>query len=128
MPQSTTAKRTNEALWDKVKKKVLNGSKGGKKGVWSARKAQLAVLMYKNMGGKYYGKKSKQNSLVKWTLEKWNYICPKCGKGRYLPEVVRNHLSQKEKMEENKRKGSNKGKRISYSNSVNRKMRKYRIY
>ena len=47
--------RTNPKLWEKVKNEVLKGSKGGKKGQWSARKAQLAVKKYKDKGGKYHG-------------------------------------------------------------------------
>ena len=39
--------RSNPKLWESVKKKVTKGSKGGKPGQWSARKAQLAVAEYK---------------------------------------------------------------------------------
>ncbi len=37
-----TAEKTDPALWDKIKAAVEAGSKGGKPGQWSARKAQLA--------------------------------------------------------------------------------------
>ena len=46
-------KRNNEKLWQQIKKKVLREGKGGKKGQWSARKAQLAVKLYKKRGGTY---------------------------------------------------------------------------
>ena len=65
--------RTNPKLWESVKKKVTRGSKGGKPGQWSARKAQLAVAEYKKKGGGY-GKNSakpKNTSLGKWTRQKW---------------------------------------------------------
>jgi hypothetical protein len=39
--------RTNEALWKRIVASVKRGSKGGKAGQWSARKAQLATQRYK---------------------------------------------------------------------------------
>jgi hypothetical protein len=69
--KKTTAKRTNESLWKKIVARVKAGSKGGKAGQWSARKAQIAVAEYKKAGGGYKGKKSKSNSLSKWTKQKW---------------------------------------------------------
>ena len=39
--------RTNEALWKRIVARVKAGSKGGKGGQWSARKAQLATQAYK---------------------------------------------------------------------------------
>lgn len=120
-------KRTNPKLWEEVKKKVLKGSRGGPANKWSARKAQISVSEYKARGGGYKGKKSPRNSLVKWTKEKWDYISPKGRKsrsGRYLPEKVRKTLSPSEKKRENRLKGSRRGKWVSYSPSVTRKMRK----
>jgi hypothetical protein len=124
-----TAERSDPALWDRVKKKVIRSPKGGPKGKWSARKAQLAVALYKKSGGKYIGKKSKKNSLVKWTKEKWGYIDEKRSDekyGRYLPLRVRQHLTPAEKRTENRRKGTRQGKHIPYSKSVLKKFRKYR--
>ncbi len=122
----STAQRTKPELWEQVKKKVLKGSKGGPANKWSARKAQLAVAEYKAKGGGYKGKKSPNNSLVKWSREKWDYISSS-GKrsktGRYLPEKVRKMLSPSEKKKENKLKGSRRGKWVSYSPSVLKKMR-----
>jgi hypothetical protein len=126
----TSAKRTNPKLWEQVKSVVKRGSKGGKPGKWSARKSQLAVAMYKKRGGRYIGKKDPCNSLTKWSKEKWGYVRgsnPKKHKGRYLPKVVRDSLSAKERREENKRKGSKRGKWVSYSKSVAKKMRKHGI-
>lgn len=65
------AKKKNQALWNRIKARIKAGSKGGRPGQWSARKAQLAVLAYKKAGGKYSGKKSSKNSLKKWTKQKW---------------------------------------------------------
>jgi hypothetical protein len=50
----------------------MAGSKGGKPGQWSARKAQLVAQEYEKAGGGYSGKKNeKQKSLEKWGKEKW---------------------------------------------------------
>ena len=122
----STVQRTKPELWEQVKKKVLKGSKGGPANKWSARKAQISVAEYKTKGGGYKGKKSPTNSLVKWSREKWDYISSsgrKSKTGRYLPEKVRKMLSPSEKKKENKLKGSRKGKWVSYSPSVLKKMR-----
>lgn len=124
---STIAIKSNPKLWEEVKKKVIKGSKGGPPGKISARKMQIAVAEYKARGGGYKGKKSPRNSLSKWSREKWDYISPKGRKsrtGRYLPEKVRKTLSPSEKRRENRLKGSRRGKWVSYSPSVTRKMRK----
>jgi hypothetical protein len=128
--RSTVAVKSNPKLWKSIVKRVKSGSKGGPKGKWSARKAQIAVAKYKSAGGKYKGKKSKSNSLTKWVKEKWDYISPRSRKtkrGRYLPEKVRRSLTPAEKRRENRKKGSKRGKWISYSRSVAKKMRKYKI-
>ena len=70
-PRPTTAERTDPALWEAVKREVTAGSKGGVRGEWSARKAQLAVALYKKRGGGYLGPKSPRNALAKWTQEDW---------------------------------------------------------
>jgi hypothetical protein len=126
----TSAKRTNPKLWESVKRSVLKGNKGGKSGKWSARKSQLAVSLYKKKGGKYIGKKDPCNSLTKWSKEDWGYVKgsnAKKRRGRYLPKKVRDSLSPSERKRENKLKGSKRGKWVSYSPSVAKKMRKYKI-
>jgi hypothetical protein len=123
---STIAIKSNPKLWEEVKKKVLRGNKGGSPGKWSARKAQISVAEYKRLGGGYKGKKSPSNSLTKWSREKWDYVSPsgrKTKTGRYLPEKVRKMLSPSEKKRENRLKGSRRGKWVSYSPSVVKKMR-----
>ena len=45
--------RTNEALYQRIKRQVTAGSKGGKPGQWSARKAQMLAKQYKAKGGGY---------------------------------------------------------------------------
>ena len=125
------AKKSNPKLWESVKRKILKCSKGGPSGKWSARKAQLSVAEYKKRGGKYIGKKSKHNSLRKWSKEDWGYVKgsnPKKHRGRYLPKKVRQSLTARERKIENRRKGSKRGKWIPYSKSVSKKMKKYKIY
>ena len=128
--QTKIAIKTNPQLWEKVKKEILKGTKGSPANKWSARKSQLSVKRYKSLGGGYKGPKTKCNSLTKWSKEKWGYIkgsSSKYHKGRYLPEIVRKHLTPKERQQENKKKGSYRGKWIPYSKSVVKKMHKYKI-
>ena len=115
--------RTDEAKWKRIVAAVKAGSKGGKPGQWSARKAQLATQRYKKSGGTYSGPKTKaQKSLSKWTKEKWG---TKSGKNstqgakatgeRYLPKKARESLSKKEyaKTSAKKRRDTKAGKQFS---------------
>ena len=97
------AKKKNPRLWKKIVHTLRKGKKGGKPGQWSARKAQLAVAEYKKRGGKYVGKPSKNNSLRKWTRQKWrtksgkNSIMGKGASGeRYLPTKTIQMMSNAE--------------------------------
>ena len=123
----TVAVKANPELWEEVKNKWMKGAKGGPAGKWNARKAMLAVNEYKRRGGKYKGKKDPQNSLKKWEKEKWGYIDGDKS-SRYLPKKVRESLTAAEKKKEKSLKKGKKGKNISYSKSVNAKMRKAGIY
>jgi len=114
---------TKPALRERIKKKVMAGSKGGKAGQWSARKAQLVAQEYKAKGGGYSGGKSKsQKSLSKWTKEEWG---TKSGKPsvqgkkatgeRYLPKKKRDAMSKKEYAATTRKKRADlkKGKQFS---------------
>ena len=46
-----TAKKKNPGLWKKIVARIKAGSKGGKPGQWSARKAQLAVAASRSLAG-----------------------------------------------------------------------------
>ena len=48
---------TKPALRERLFKEVKAGSKGGKPGQWSARKAQMLAKKYKAAGGGYKNKK-----------------------------------------------------------------------
>ena len=99
---------------------VKAGSKGGKAGQWSARKAQLAAQRYEKAGGGYTGSRTRaQQSLGKWTKEKWRTSDGKpairdSGTTRYLPEKAWNQLSSSQKQATNRKKlqASRKGKQF----------------
>jgi hypothetical protein len=115
---SETAEKSDPALWDKVKEDVIAGAKGGRKGQWSARKAQLAVAEYKKRGGGYKGGKDDDNSLHQWSEEHWG---TKSGKPsqetgeRYLPKEARKVLSDAEyaRTSAKKRADTRKGRQYS---------------
>ncbi len=65
----STAKRSDPALWERVKHQVTASDKGGEPGQWSAHKAQLAVQQYKAAGGGYAGPKRADNRLHEWTAQ-----------------------------------------------------------
>jgi len=64
-------RRTDPALWERVKAEVTASDKGGRPGQWSARKAQRAVQLYKERGGGYLGAKDPDNALTRWTRQDW---------------------------------------------------------
>ncbi|RYC33305.1 hypothetical protein D3273_02195 [Lichenibacterium minor] len=115
---STTTKKTDPELWEKVKEEVTEGDKGGQPGQWSARKAQMAVQEYKHEGGGYEGKKSEDNHLVQWEREDWGtksgHPSGETGE-RYLPEEARNHLTAEEyrRTSDKKRRDTKKGRQHS---------------
>ena len=128
----STAKKSNPTLWKRIVASVKAGSKGGNPGQWSARKAQLATLKYKQAGGGYSGKKSSSNSLSKWTKQKWR---TKSGKPssetgeRYLPEKAIKSLSPSEYASTTraKRIGRAMGKQfVPQPKSIKEKTAKYR--
>ena len=113
---------TNPALRARILSSVKAGTSGGKAGQWSARKAQLVAQRYKKAGGGYTGaKSSKQQSLSKWTKEKWttksgkpSTVGPKATGERYLPKKAIEKLSSKQYAATTaaKRKGTSQGKQF----------------
>ena len=128
---------TNAALRERIKNRIMAGSKGGNPGQWSARKAQLLAAEYKKAGGGYSGSKTgAQKSLSKWTKEKWG---TKSGKKstqgskptgeRYLPKKAREALSAKEYAATSraKRAGTSKGKQfVAQPKKIAKKTARYR--
>ena len=111
-----SAKKTNPEKWNRIVASVKAGTKGGDPGEWSARKAQLATQQYKSSGGGYVGPKSSDNSLAKWTDQKWRTSDgnPSEGKKRYLPDKAWSALSPAEKVSTNRAKaaGNKAGKQF----------------
>jgi hypothetical protein len=127
----STAKKTNPSLWNKVVSDVKSSSKGGDVGEWSARKAQLAVQKYKASGGGYEGPKKADNSLAKWTDQKWRTSDnkPSEGKKRYLPDKAWSALSPGEKAATNRAKaeGNKTGKQfVAQPKTIAKKVSKFR--
>ena len=112
----STAVKKNPGLWKRIVANVKAGSKGGDASEWSARKAQLAVALYKKSGGGYQGKKSSSNSLSKWTKQKWTTSSgkPSDGMRRYLPEKAWKSLSPSQRKSTNQAKaqGNLKGQQF----------------
>ena len=133
-----SSKKSNNKLWKSIVKEVKQSNKGGKKGQWSARKAQLAVKKYKSRGGTYIGKKSKKNSLTKWTKQDWrtksgknSVVGPKATGERYLPAKAIKKLSSKEykRTSRLKRKSIKKGKQYSKQpKNISKKIKKFRSF
>lgn len=114
---------TDTALRERIKKRVMASTKGGKAGQWSARKAQLVAQEYEKAGGGYTGGKTKaQKSLSKWTGEEWGTKSgkpstqgPKATGERYLPKAAREALSPQEYAATTraKREATKAGKQVS---------------
>lgn len=115
---SATARKTDPELWNSVKEDVTRGSKGGRAGQWSARKAQLASQEYQKRGGGYEGGKGPDNHLQQWTEQNWG---TKSGEKstetgeRYLPKKAREQISDSEyaRSTANKRRDTRRGKQHS---------------
>lgn len=113
---------TKIGLRERIKNRIMAGSKGGDPGEWSARKAQMLAKEYKESGGGYKGpKKEGQKSLSKWTNEEWGTKSgnpstqgPNATGERYLPKKAREALSPKEyaATSKAKREGMKKGKQF----------------
>ena len=127
----SSAKKSNPAKWKRIVAAAKAGSKGGRPGQWSARKAQIAVARYKKSGGGYSGAKKKSNSLSKWSKQKWRTSDgkPSKGKKRYLPDAAWKSLSASEKRATNRAKaaGNKKGKQfVKQPKRIAKKVRRYR--
>lgn len=123
---------TNPGMRERIKNRIMAGSKGGKPGQWSARKAQLLAAEYKKAGGGYSGGKTKaQKSLSKWTGEKWRTSdgSKSEGKKRYLPDKAWKALTPAEKRATNAAKaaGNRKGRQfVAQPKKVAKKAARFR--
>jgi hypothetical protein len=128
---------TKPELRARILSSVKAGTSGGAAGQWSARKAQLVAQRYEKAGGGYTGAKtSKQQSLSKWTKEKWttksgkpSTVGPKATGERYLPKKAIENLSSAEyaKTSAAKRKGTKAGKQfVKQPKTIAKKTKGYR--
>ena len=127
----SSAKKSNPAKWKRIVAAVKAGTKGGRAGQWSARKAQIATARYKKSGGGYKGAKKASNSLSKWSKQKWRTSdgSKSEGKKRYLPDAAWKALSPSEKRATNRAKaaGNKKGKQfVKQPKRIAKKVRRYR--
>ena len=127
----STAKKSNPGKWKRIVAAVKAGSKGGRPGQWSARKAQIAVARYKKSGGGYKGPKKASNSLSKWSKQKWRTSdgSKSEGKKRYLPDAAWKSLSSAEKAATNRAKatGNKQGKQfVRQPKAIAKKVARYR--
>lgn len=125
---TTSARRTDPALWERSKKAACTE---GKLCPHSARKMQWAVRYYKSHGGRYVGRKSPHNRLVRWTRQRWRTSSGKRsgGRRRYLPDAAWKHLSPEEVRRTNasKRRGHDRGRQwVRQPRDVARKTRRFR--
>jgi hypothetical protein len=59
------SKYSKPELRENIKDRVMAGSKGGKPGQWSARKAQLVSQQYEKAGGGYKGGKGEAQKVFR---------------------------------------------------------------
>jgi hypothetical protein len=129
---SSSASYTKPELREKIKKKVVAGSKGGRPGQWSARKAQLVTNEYKAKGGGFKkGRSQAQKSLKSWGDEKWHTSDGKTATSgktthRYLPDKAWKELSpsQRKATDRKKVKASRSGKQFVKNTTAAAKARK----
>lgn len=127
---------TRPQLRETIKRRIMAGSKGGRPGQWSARKAQLVAQEYRKAGGGYRtGRKSrKQRSLRKWTRQRWRTSDGKPAERggkmrRYLPDAVWKRLTPSQRSATNRKKlqGDKKGKQfVRNTETVGEIAKKYR--
>ena len=120
--------KSNPRLWERAKRAACSQGKLCKH---SARKMQWATSWYKSHGGRYKGKKSSSNRLVKWSRQKWRTSSGKksLGKRRYLPDKAWRALtpSQRRRANASKRKGFSKGRQyVRNPKDVAKVSKKYR--
>jgi hypothetical protein len=115
--ESKSLNYTKPVLRESIKRRIMAGSKGGAPGQWSARKAQMVAIAYREAGGGYRGGVRKtQRSLKKWTREKWRTSDGKNairsgGTRRYLPSSAWARLTPAQRSATNRKKiiGSRRG-------------------
>jgi hypothetical protein len=129
---SDAARYTDPALRERIKRRIVAGTKGGRAGQWSARKAQLLAHEYEAAGGGYRGGKSTtQRHLDAWTAEEWTTrdgSTARRGKttARYLPKQAWAELTPAERKatDDKKRAGARGGRQRVANTGTAKRARK----
>jgi len=104
----------------RLRQQIMAGSKGGRAGQWSARKAQLLTQAYERAGGGYSGPRTAaQRSLRRWSAERWRTSDGRpaiqgSSTRRYLPDAAWRRLSPGQRAATNRKKleGSRRGRQF----------------
>lgn len=124
---------TKPELRERIKQRIMAGSKGGAPGQWSARKAQMLAQAYKKAGGGYRsgGKSKTQRSLSSWTKQRWTTSDGKKARRgsytrRYLPAAAWSKLTPAQRAATNRKKiaGSRRGEQFVPNTSAAMSARK----
>jgi hypothetical protein len=101
---------TDPALRERIRRRILAGSKGGRPGQWSAVKANLVANAYRAAGGRYCGRRSAaQRSMVKWNTERWRTLDGRPAvrgsrTARFLPDAAWRALTPAQRRATNRKK------------------------
>ncbi len=122
-----SATKSDPDLWEKVKREITEGDKGGDPGQWSARKAQMSVQEYKRRGGGYEddGTDQEDTDLHEWTEEDWGTRSgEESGESgeRYLPRRVRMLLTDDEYRRSTEQKRGSEDQYVDQPDDVKEKI------
>lgn len=121
IPDDYSDKYSDPTLRWRLKEAIQASGKGGDKGEWSARKAQLLTQEYEKRGGDYKGEKdADQKSLEDWTDQDWQTASgEKAADGdhtsRYLPRDAWALLTEdaREEAEQTKESADDSGEQLA---------------
>ena len=116
---------TDPDLRARLKDEIQAGDRGGKKGQWSARKAQLLVQEYEKAGGGYRGEKTDTaKHLEQWGKQDWHSedggadARGKGGTSRYLPDVAWKLLTRAEREQTDTKKQDGKEQYVANTDAA----------
>jgi ATPase subunit of ABC transporter with duplicated ATPase domains len=130
--KKAAAHYTKPALRERLKDDIMAGTKGGRAGQWSARKAQLLAHAYEEAGGGYKGgRDERQRHLSQWTDQEWTTADGAKaeradGTHRYLPKKAWEKLTAAQKQATDRKKvvGSRTGEQFVANTGPARRARK----
>ena len=104
----------------RLRQRIMAGSRGGRAGQWSARKAQLLSQAYEQAGGGYTGPRTAaQRRLRRWSAERWRTSDGRpaiqgSSTRRYLPAAAWRRLTPGQRAATNRKKleGSRAGRQF----------------